>query len=192
MVSLKALALSGLVAVATAKSAVLDLIPKNFDSVVLQSGKPTLVEFFAPWCGHCKTLAPIYEDLGLAFEGTGVQIAKVDADAERELGKRFGVQGFPTLKFFDGVSEEPHEYSGKRDLEALSSFITDKTGVRPKKKWAPPKKAQEFKGESIRDVLGKEQNVLASFTAPWCGRTFPPFLPHYTSHTRGIMFHNSC
>ena len=170
MVSMKALALTGLVALATAKSAVLDLIPKNFDKVVHESGKPTLVEFFAPWCGHCKNLAPVYEELGLAFENSGVQIAKVDADAERELGKRYGVQGFPTLKFFDGKGDEPEDYKGGRDLESLSDFIAEKTGVRPKKRWTPPPKAQTYNGPAMKDLLGKEQNVIVAYTAPWCGR----------------------
>ncbi|CRK28765.1 hypothetical protein BN1723_018361, partial [Verticillium longisporum] len=100
MVLLKSFVLGALAATAAAKSAVIDLIPSNFDKVVLKSGKPTLVEFFAPWCGHCKTLAPVYEELALAFENSKdkVQIAKVDADAQKELGKRFGIQGFPTLK----------------------------------------------------------------------------------------------
>ena len=175
MVSVKALALTGLVAVAAAKSAVLDLIPKNFDKIVHESGKPTLVEFFAPWCGHCKTLAPVYEELGLAFQNTDVQIAKVDADAERELGKRYGVQGFPTLKFFDGKSAEPEEYKGGRDLESLSEFLADKTGIRAKKAHRAPAKAQTLHGPALKELLGKEQNVLVAYTAPWCGRMFPPF-----------------
>lgn len=173
MVSVKALALTGLVALATAKSAVLDLIPKNFDKIVHESGKPTLVEFFAPWCGHCKSLAPIYEELGLAFENSGVQIAKVDADAERSLGKRYGVQGFPTLKFFDGKSDEPEEYKGGRDLESLSQFIADKTGINAKKRRTPPAKAQTYSGPAIKELLGKEQNVIVAYTAPWCGRMSP-------------------
>lgn len=83
----------------TVASAVLDLIPDNFDDVVLKSGKPALVEFFAPWCGHCKKLAPVYEELAssLDFAKDRISIAKVDADAEKDLGKRFGVQGFPTV-----------------------------------------------------------------------------------------------
>ena len=84
---------------ASAASAVKDLLPNNFDDIVLNSGKPALVEFFAPWCGHCKTLAPIYEELASAFESQSdkVTIAKVDADAHKELGRKWGVQGFPTL-----------------------------------------------------------------------------------------------
>src|SRR3954452_1920098 len=125
MVLLKSFLLSGLAAVAAARSsAVIDLIPDNFDKLVFQSGKPALVEFFAPWCGHCKTLAPVYEELAqlFSFASDKVTIAKVDADDHRSLGKRFGVGGFPTLKFFDGKSDEPVDYNGGRDLDSLSAF----------------------------------------------------------------------
>jgi protein disulfide-isomerase A6 len=172
MVLIKSFVLAGLAAAAAAKSAVLDLIPDNFDKVVLKSGKPTLVEFFAPWCGHCKNLAPVYEELALAFEHAKdkVQIAKVDADAEKDLGRRFGVQGFPTLKFFDGKSDKPTEYNGGRDLEALSSFITEKTGVRPRKKAAKPSSVVMLTDSNFKSQIGGDKNVLVAFTAPWCGR----------------------
>ncbi|KAK0728110.1 thioredoxin-like protein [Lasiosphaeria miniovina] len=171
MVLLKSFVLAGLAAVAAAKSAVLDLIPSNFDEVVLKSGKPTLVEFFAPWCGHCKNLAPVYEELALAFQSAGgkVQIAKVDADAEKSLGKRFGVQGFPTLKFFDGKSDTPTDYNGGRDLESLTAFITEKTGVRSKKKLAAPSLVSMLTDSSFKEEIGGDKNVLVAFTAPWCG-----------------------
>ena len=161
---------NGLAAAVAAKSAVLDLIPSNFDDVVLKSGKPTLVEFFAPWCGHCKNLAPVYEELAQAFEFAKdkVQIAKVDADAEKSLGKRFGIQGFPTLKWFDGKSDKPTEYNGGRDLEALTNFITEKTGVRNKKKSAQPSSVVMLTDDTFKKAIG-EKNVLVAFTAPWCG-----------------------
>jgi protein disulfide-isomerase A6 len=173
MVLIKSFVLAGLVVAAAAKSAVLDLIPDNFDKVVLKSGKPTLVEFFAPWCGHCKTLAPVYEELASAFEYAGdkVQIAKVDADAQKELGKRFGVQGFPTLKFFDGKSDKPTEYNGGRDLEALSNFITEKTGVKARKKMAKASSVVMLTDSTFKKQIGGDKNVLVAFTAPWCGRT---------------------
>ena len=61
-------------------------------------------------CGHCKRLAPAYEEVGMAFDNhDSVLIAKVDADSERDLGGRFGVRGFPTLKFFPKGSTEAEE-----------------------------------------------------------------------------------
>ena len=152
-------------------SAVIDLKPDNFDSVITNSGKPALVEFFAPWCGHCKTLAPIYEELGTAFESAKdkVLVAKVDADAHRELGQKFGVQGFPTLKWFDGKSKEPTDYSGGRDLESLSGFITEKTGIKPKLV-KPVSNVEYLTDSSFKKEVGSDKHVLVAFTAPWCGR----------------------
>lgn len=172
-------ALSGVVS-AGSNSAVLDLIPDNFDKVVLQSGKPGLVEFFAPWCGHCKQLAPVYEELGQAFAHASdkVHISKVDADAQRPLGKRFGVQGFPTLKWFDGKSDKPEEYKGGRDLESLTSFVTEKTGIKPKglKKNAPSH-VRMLTDTTFSKTIGGNKDVLVAFTAPWCGREFSrPYL----------------
>lgn len=187
MVLVKSLLLAGLVAVVSAKSAVLDLIPDNFDQVVLKSGTPTLVEFFAPWCGHCKTLAPVFEDLALAFESAKgkVQIAKVDADSERDLGKRFGVQGFPTLKWFDGKSDKPEDYNGGRDLEALTAFITDKTGVKPKKKAVAQSNVVMLTDSTFPQEVGSEKHILVAFTAPWCGRMCTPRSPRPTY----VFFH---
>ncbi|MCJ1314572.1 hypothetical protein MMC25_008254 [Agyrium rufum] len=154
-----------------AASSVLDLIPSNFDNVVLQSGKPALVEFFAPWCGHCKTLAPIYEELAASFISVSdkVSIAKVDADDHKALGKRFGIGGFPTLKWFDGKSETPEDYKGGRDLESLTKFVSDKIGVKPKSKKASPSAVQILTDKSFAEEIGGEKDIIVAFTAPWCG-----------------------
>ncbi|KFY66921.1 hypothetical protein V496_01859 [Pseudogymnoascus sp. VKM F-4515 (FW-2607)] len=170
MMFTKGFVLASLAAVAVAKSAVLDLVPDNFDKIVL-SGKPALVEFFAPWCGHCKTLAPVYEELAQAFEFASdkVSVAKVDADAEKSLGKRFGIQGFPTLKWFDGKSKDPQDYSGGRDLESLTKFITDKTGIKPRKAKAPASDVVFLTDANFKEAIGGDKAVLVAFTAPWCG-----------------------
>jgi len=152
-------------------SNVIDLTPENFDNVV-GKGKPGLVEFFAPWCGHCKNLAPIYEQLADAFAHAQnkVVVAKVDADgAGRSLGERYGVTGFPTLKWFsaDG-KDEPYE--GGRDLDALAEFITKKSGVKSIIKPPPPPETVILNSHTFDEVvLDKTKNVLVSFTAPWCG-----------------------
>lgn len=155
-----------------AASNVIDLDPKNFDSIVTNSGKPALVEFFAPWCGHCKNLAPVYEELADAYSYASdkVVIAKVDADNHKDLGKRFGVSGFPTIKWFDGKSDKPSDYEGGRDLESFTKFITDKAAVRPKVKAKLPSNIAILDNESFKKTVGKDQDVLVAFTAPWCGR----------------------
>lgn len=172
MVLIKSFVLAALAATVAAKSAVIDLLPSNFDKVVLQSGKPTLVEFFAPWCGHCKKLAPIWEELALSLEGSDVQIAKVDADAEKSLGKRFGIQGFPTLKWFDGKSADPEDYRSKRDLESLTAFVKEKTGTPIKKKAELPSDVVMLTDSTFAKSIGGDKNVLVAFTAPWCGRKY--------------------
>ncbi|PSN66322.1 disulfide isomerase [Corynespora cassiicola Philippines] len=151
--------------------AVVDLTPDNFDSIVLKSGKPALVEFFAPWCGHCKNLAPTYEELATTFQHAGdkVTVAKVDADNHKALGKKFGVSGFPTLKWFDGKSDKPSDYEGGRDLESLQKFITDKTSIKPKVKGKLPSQVVMLDNTSFKEKIGKDQDVLVAFTAPWCG-----------------------
>jgi len=172
MVALTKLLISALpvLSVAHAASSVLDLLPNNFDSIVLKSGKPALVEFFAPWCGHCKTLAPIYEQLAEVFPSSKVSIAKVDADEHKSLGKRFGVQGFPTLKWFDGKSDTPEDYKGGRDLESLKKFVEEKTGAKGKAKKAAPSHVTMLDGTSFVKEVGAEKDVFVAFTAPWCGR----------------------
>ena len=176
------------VLVANAASSVLDLIPDNFDDIILKSGKPALVEFFAPWCGHCKNLAPIYEELATTFDFAKdkVSIAKVDADAEKELGRRFGVQGFPTLKWFDGKSETPTDYPGGRELESLSNFISEKTGLKIKTKKAAPSAVEMLTDRSFKAEIGGDKDVLVAFTAPWCGRMLMLFLD-YVHHVANLF-----
>ncbi|KAK6581480.1 hypothetical protein PZA11_006171 [Diplocarpon coronariae] len=170
MILTKSLVFAGLATLCAAESAVIDLIPGNFDKIVL-SGKPALVEFFAPWCGHCKSLAPVYEQLAsdFSFAKDKVTIAKVDADAEKTLGKRFGIQGFPTIKFFNGKDETPEDYEGGRDLESLTEFITKKTSVKAKKAKAAASSVEMLSDQTFKEQVGSDKDVLVAFTAPWCG-----------------------
>lgn len=88
-----AAALLALVTVAVA-SDVIDLTPDNFEEVV--TPEPViLVEFFAPWCGHCKALAPHYEEAATALKEKGIKLAKVNCVDEAELCQKNGIQGYP-------------------------------------------------------------------------------------------------
>lgn len=71
-------------------------VGKNFDEVVTNNGKDTLIEFYAPWCGHCKKLAPTYDELGQKLSNEDVAIVKMDATAN-DVPQPYEVRGFPTL-----------------------------------------------------------------------------------------------
>ncbi|GJN05322.1 hypothetical protein PR202_ga22941 [Eleusine coracana subsp. coracana] len=118
------------VKLATVPSSVVVLTPETFDTVVLDESKDVLVEFYAPWCGHCKSLAPIYEKVASVFKlDEGVVIANLDADKYRDLAEKYGVTGFPTLKFFPKGNKAGEEYDGGRDLGDFVKFINDKCGT---------------------------------------------------------------
>jgi len=103
------------------------IVAHNYKDVVLDNDKDVLVEFYAPWCGHCKALAPKYEELGQLYQTPEfsklVTIAKVDATANDVPDE---IQGFPTIKLFAaGKKDAPVDYSGSRTIEDLIEFIKD-------------------------------------------------------------------
>jgi len=71
----------------------------NFDQVVLQAGVPTLVDFWATWCGPCRMVAPVVEELAEEYDGR-VSFAKVDVDQNNQIASRYGIMSIPTLILF--------------------------------------------------------------------------------------------
>lgn len=104
---------------------VLVLTEGNFDEVISKE-QYVLVEFYAPWCGHCKRLAPEYAAAATELAGENVKLAKVDATVEPDLAGRFGIRGYPTLYFFKNGAHS--EFSGGRTKAEIVSWLRKKTG----------------------------------------------------------------
>lgn len=106
------------------QSGVWVLAGTNFEEVVAKPDTDVLVEFYAPWCGHCKKLVPIYDELAAKYaDNDKLIIAKMDSTANEV--ERIQVSGFPTLKFFPANSDKVVDYEGGRDLEGFVSFLEE-------------------------------------------------------------------
>ena len=108
----------------TASSKVIQLKASNFNEKVVKSPGIWMVEFYAPWCGHCKSLAPEWEKAAQALEGI-VNIAAVDMTTEQGAGAPYNIQGFPTIKLFGLNKQSPVDYNGGRDAKAIINFALE-------------------------------------------------------------------
>lgn len=99
---------------------VTNLTDRNFEALVARGeGTPWAVKFYAPWCGHCKVLAPTWEELAEKLQGE-VKVGKVDCTESAFLGNLFGIRGFPTLKI---ISEgKMYTFAGRRSLDSLQEW----------------------------------------------------------------------
>eukprot|EP00828_Plagiopyla_frontata_P031191 TRINITY_DN4102_c0_g1_i1.p1 TRINITY_DN4102_c0_g1~~TRINITY_DN4102_c0_g1_i1.p1 ORF type:complete len:309 (-),score=68.32 TRINITY_DN4102_c0_g1_i1:153-1079(-) len=104
------------------------LTDSNFEELVLGSDDLWMIKFYAPWCGHCKQLAPIWTQLATKLKGK-VKVGKVDATTEKNIASQYQIQGYPTLKMFPPGKKSyssAQNYEGGRDLDSLSKFAIDK------------------------------------------------------------------
>ena len=98
----------------------------EFEREVIDSAEPVVVDFWAPWCGPCRAIAPILDELAGEYTGT-VKVAKVNVDEEPALAQRFGVRGIPTLYVIENGKETSQMvgFSGRGALESLFENLSE-------------------------------------------------------------------
>lgn len=79
----------------------MDVTKSNFEQEVLKAETPVIVDFWAAWCGPCRAISPVVEELGKEYAGKA-KVVKINVDEENELAMQFGIMSIPTLKFFKG------------------------------------------------------------------------------------------
>uniref|UniRef100_A0A3Q3VP97 Protein disulfide-isomerase A6 n=1 Tax=Mola mola TaxID=94237 RepID=A0A3Q3VP97_MOLML len=165
---------------------VIELTASNFNREVIQSDSLWLVEFYAPWCGHCRNLAPDWKNAATALKGI-VKVGAVDADQHKSLGGQYGVRGFPTIKIFGANKNKPEEYQGGRSSQAIVDGAMNalralvKERLSGKSSGSGYSKQQQGSSDGKKDVveltddnfdqmvLGSDDVWLVEFFAPWCG-----------------------
>jgi len=166
--------------------AVVQLNSSNFNALVKNSDEIWLVEFYAPWCGHCKTLAPEYKKAAAALKGV-VKIGAVDMTTDQNVGAPYNIQGFPTIKLFGANKNAPVDYNGQRTASSIVDFCLSKakevvqqrlTGGKPNSgnnnsgssNSSGKAKVLELTSSSFQsEVLNSRKPFLIMFYAPWCG-----------------------
>ncbi|GAB0094447.1 Thioredoxin domain-containing protein 5 homolog [Sergentomyia squamirostris] len=139
------------------------------------------VMFFAPWCGHCKRLAPTWEQLATVLntiEGSSVKIGKVDCTEQDSLCSNHEVTGYPTLKLFKIGESEGIKFRGTRDMTTMAAFINEQLGGGEEKEVTEEEKKpeipeavqglQELTDETFGKFVASGKHFV-KFYAPWCG-----------------------
>lgn len=143
-------------------SAVVELTDTNFNALVMESQDMWLVEFFAPWCGHCKNLAPEWESAAKQLKGS-VQVGAVDATEHTALASKYGVKGYPTIKVFPpGPKKKARDYQGPREAAGIVSYalqLLDESGV-------PPSIPQITSDKVFQDTCAGNQNLCVIMFVP--------------------------
>ena len=148
---------------------VVHLTSETFDQYVDGSSN-ILVEFYAPWCGHCKNLEPEWKIAGETFtDKDDIVIAAFDATTDQDIGAKYDIKGFPTIKYFPkGNKDEPEDYDGGRTADTIVKWVNGKIGTNKKVKKAPTAAKALDVASFDKEVLG-EKGALVEFFAPWCG-----------------------
>ncbi|XP_077125951.1 thioredoxin domain-containing protein 5 [Ranitomeya variabilis] len=159
-----------------AKQGLYELASSNFKDHISQGNH--FIKFFAPWCGHCKSLAPVWEQMAASYQSSNaVKIAKVDCTQHNDLCSDNQVRGYPTLLWFRN-GEKVEQYKGKRDLDSLKEYAESQLKTPEDKEADIPAQADEPPAVESKVLTLTESNFdqtvatgvsFIKFYAPWCG-----------------------
>ncbi|KAJ6852606.1 protein disulfide-isomerase-like [Iris pallida] len=157
-------------AVRADEEAVLTLDASSFDEAI-EKNPFVVVEFYAPWCGHCKKLAPEYEKAAavLSKNDPPVILAKVDAndDVNKDIAAKYGVRGFPTLKIFRNEGKNIQDYKGPRDADGIVEYL---------RKQAGPASAEIKSSEHAESLIGDKKVFIVGLFPEFSGEEYENFL----------------
>lgn len=138
---------------------VIELTDSNFEELVLNSEDIWLVEFFAPWCGHCKNLAPHWQSAATELKNK-VKLGALDATVHQVISNRYGIRGFPTIKYFPGGKKDgsAEEYDGGRTSADIVNWAMEKVAEN-----IPPPPVNEIVDENVlKEACEKSQLCVIS------------------------------
>lgn len=142
---------------------------KNLEDFVLENPL-VMVEFYAPWCGHCKVLGPKYEKAAtrMAIKGQSKIFAKVDAIENTVAKAKYEISGFPALKLFKH-GKHIADYPGQRETDPLVAYIEKQLARIDEPEEEIPKTAVlELNEDNFEDMLVEHETILVQFKAAWC------------------------
>jgi protein disulfide-isomerase A6 len=187
-------ALSAVSALYTSSSGVVDVNDRNFKQEVSSFPGVVIVEFYAPWCGHCKSLVPEYTKAAQTLNGV-VKVVAIDATASEKLAQKYQIQGFPTIKVFGSDKRKPIDYQGARDangivaeaMRAANKLVKDRKNGGPSRSSSSSSSGDQNAkkksgGSGSKDavieltetnfnalVTDSNEHWMVEFYAPWCG-----------------------
>ncbi|CAI4224077.1 unnamed protein product [Auanema sp. JU1783] len=194
---LAALLIVGASALFSGKDDVVELTEQNFKNKVLSSDEIWIVEFYAPWCGHCKNLVPEYKKAATALKGIA-NVGAVDMTQHQNVGSPYNVRGFPTLKIFGADKTKPIDFQGARTAQAIADAVlaeakkavSARLGGKSssggssgsgKRGGGSGNEVVELTDSNFEELVINSKDVwLIEFFAPWCGHC-KNLEPHWKS-----------
>ncbi|XP_062554020.1 protein disulfide-isomerase A6 homolog [Armigeres subalbatus] len=161
---------------------VVELNANNFDRLVVKSDEVWIVEFYAPFCGHCRNLVPEYKKAATALKGV-IKVGGINCEEEQSLCGQYGVRGYPTIKIFGSNKRTPVDYNGQRTAKDIAESGLAEAKKKIKNVLGGGSSGSSESGSSsgsndvveLTDsnfdklVLNGDDIWLVEFFAPWCG-----------------------